>query len=1170
MLARDALMTLYRQGMALDWQHFDLLTGELRQAGITLATATEIKGSNTGATAASVQAAPPPQSTLPASAILSDENLLILSLISREVGLNQTIIGYGDGEKTLLPLGEIAQALDLALNVDVEQGTVTGWFISEDRTFSVDTGKQTIRIDGQTYPWDDGLIAVGDDDIYIDTQALSQWLPLDVTISYGALTATMTPREKLPLQIRYERELLRQRLGEQGDTGLKYDPIPSPYAMYSFPVMDFNLSSRANNGTSNTYQLNHSVVAEGDLAHMGAQLFLSGTDQSPFNTARIRLERKDLDGQLLGPMQASQISVGDIAPLALPILGGSSSGIGVAISNSDILSSRDFDTTRFEGNVQPGWDVELYRNDILIDSIRVDQDGRYLFEDVPIYVGPNAFQVVAHGPQGQQRIVESKNLNIGGSMLPPGDFDYSLSATQNDTTVFGLDQKQVNTDEKGRLASKFNYGLTEQLSANAGLASIDVGQNIQNYLQAGLTGTVSSFYGAFNGILDSEGGSGLALQGQTTLGPFNLRASHELFSDFLIPDQPTSNLQARTSFGVSGGLSQLGFFRPVSYSLSRIQNTFDDRQSGRTSARLSTRLHNISLTNTTNWNDSAVGSLAPVDGQFQASSRLGKGRLAAAMQYELGKEDPTTKYRLSANYPFGQHISAGADLVHSVGKFEGTTAALNMSYDTGKVILTPQLSYNSEGNYGAFLSLSFSLGRDPISKEMQVQSERRGGKGMATAFVYHDANNNRIFDEGDTPLPEVKVMAVQAATRAVTDEQGLALLSNLQAFDPTDVVLDPRTLEDPFWQPASPGVAMIPRSGTVQTLEFPIVSTGEIDGTLYYQTSDGSKTPLSRVRLELRDEAGEIIQTTASEFDGFYLFEQVFPGAYTLHVRSEDPRISYLAEGLQREIVIGNEGTIAGGNDIIFLAPPPDHPGEEAALPSPSPSYSVASSRAEQTTTPAVAAAQPERPTRLAIRPLRVIEPPATTVAIQPLEVVTDPVTSINIQPLQTVAGSHTPLFPQERMQYAPAQAPNIDLQASNRLAAKNPSTNPITAPVPVTATGRNSSPATLVPATNAPATTSTRPVRNETQAEAGRVAEVNSSGKNASDAHQRTKDEQTVFRPIDHPIIQPFPPIEELATAQPQWTRATGYAATGTQGRPTLSAAGVAGRYAAMQRRQG
>ena len=38
------------------------------------------------------------------------------------------------------------------------------------------------------------------------------------------------------------------------------------------------------------------------------------------------------------------------------------------MNNKDLYRPSEFDKTSFEGNLQPGWDVELYRNNVLIDS----------------------------------------------------------------------------------------------------------------------------------------------------------------------------------------------------------------------------------------------------------------------------------------------------------------------------------------------------------------------------------------------------------------------------------------------------------------------------------------------------------------------------------------------------------------------------------------------------------------------------------------------------------------------------------------------------------------------------------------------------------------------------------------------------------------------------------
>ncbi len=929
-LARSVLLQDRSSGKSINWQKFDQLTAQLYQAGLTLPISLEIQANAKGSPAS---LSPPPQSPsgvektspTPANTLLVEENQLVLSVVCPAVGLKQEVVGYGDGETTLLPLGEVARALDFDLTVDAQKKTATGWFIAEDRTVTLDAGKRTIKIDGKTYPWNDDTIAVGEDEIFVDSKTLSEWFPIDFAVSSGEMTVTVAPREELPLQTQYEREKQRQGLGKKEDTSLKYDPIQSPYELYSFPVMDVSLSSGVKTTNNETdIQLGHSILAEGDLAHMGAKLFASGTDESPLNHARFTLEKLDQDAKLLGPMHASQVAVGDVAPVSLPILASGQTERGVLVSNGDIHRSRDFDTTRFEGNMQPGWDVELYQNGNLVESVRVGADGRYQFENIPVFFGPNAFQVLAHGPQGQRRIAETKNINVGSGMLKAGVSEYNLSATQRKKTTFGINDEIGGKGGGSRVTGNYTHGLTDHLSATAGVSSVEFDdKSIHNYMQAGLNGTLSTLYGEVDAIQDSQGGSGYSMQGQTALGPVNLSTKHEIFSDFIEEDQPDKFLQSRTSFGINGATPEFLFVPRLSSTLSRQETKYTDSETALTSFRLAGQVNRVHLSNVINWNDSAATSLsgALVDGDFQASGSVGRGRVTAGLKYDLGGKDEISQYKLSGFWPLAQDISVGASLLHETTDIKGTAAELNLALDLGKVTLSPKVTFDSEGNYGGFLTVSFSLGQDPVSKDMTMQSKKRTGTGSTTALVYHDANNNSIFDQGDTPLPEVKVVARQSRQTAQTNDKGVAQLTNLSASAPTDVEIEAKSLEDPYWQPSTPGVAITPRSGSVQALEFPVVTTGEVDGTIYAENSNGVKEPLSNVQLEIRDDKAKKVQTTTTENDGFYLFEKVFPGTYTLRVLSEDAKLKEAAASLQKEIVIGNDGTIARGNNLILRAP---------------------------------------------------------------------------------------------------------------------------------------------------------------------------------------------------------------------------------------------------------
>lgn len=73
---------------------------------------------------------------------------------------------------------------------------------------------------------------------------------------------------------------------------------------------------------------------------------------------------------------------------------------------------------------------------------------------------------------------------------------------------------------------------------------------------------------------------------------------------------------------------------------------------------------------------------------------------------------------------------------------------------------------------------------------------------------------------------------------------------------------------------------MTPRPGIPTIIELPLVSAGEISGTLQ---REGGK-PLSGVDLELVDKNGRVVKSTRSEFDGFFLFEFIPYGNYKLRV----------------------------------------------------------------------------------------------------------------------------------------------------------------------------------------------------------------------------------------------------------------------------------------------
>src|SRR3546814_21007780 len=84
----------------------------------------------------------------------------------------------------------------------------------------------------------------------------------------------------------------------------------------------------------------------------------------------------------------------------------------------------------------------------------------------------------------------------------------------------------------------------------------------------------------------------------------------------------------------------------------------------------------------------------------------------------------------------------------------------------------------------------------------------------------------------------------------------------------------------PYIQPALPGVVVTPRPGVATRVLFPMAAAGEIEGVL---RRDGGN-PIEGLPVELVDAEGRVRAATLTEFDGYFLFEGVAYGRYTVRL----------------------------------------------------------------------------------------------------------------------------------------------------------------------------------------------------------------------------------------------------------------------------------------------
>lgn len=851
-----------------------------------------------------------------------DSNLLLLEVRLDDSVLAESVTSYQYGRETFLPLGELARLLTLAIRTQPEQGTADGFVLSEARGFNLNVAQARLTLADQTQIFDRGLVRLRSEDIYVASSLLARWLPLDLEIDRSSLTLRVKPRERLPLQERLDRERLGARAGSR--TGYQDPGYPRedlPYRVLDVPFIDqtFGVGVRAGNGTrQNT--ANYTAFATGDLAGLESSFFVSSNQDAPTPDVRFTLGRHDPDAALLGPLHARSVMFGSgvaapsVANVSLRTATGN--GYGLTLGNRPFTQPTSFDRHTLQGDLPPGWDVELYFNEALVGFQSSRADGRYIFEDQPLAYGVNEFRLVFHGPLGQQR-VERQSFLLEQASTPPGAFYYSLAHHE---------------DKVGqtRSVAQFEWGMSKYLTATGGLVRlptpVDTGTMGSNtgdgrlYSNMGLRAFWSSFIFNSDFYHAPDGGALNDLGVKTRAGGISMGYSHMLFKDYVSEVYLASAdpLRTRDKLRLDGAIAAGSLPRlPLTLEVLR-----DEFQSGNrnlaVTGRVAAYLSRTSVSNQLTWQD--AGGVTTSSGALQLSRRVGDLGMSGQLGYSLRPNAQLDTVVLAVDKRLAEGYLLNLGLVRSVGSGE-TVYAAGLNKSLGSYGLGVSTSYSSTGVYTVGLQLFIAMGRDPQQQKWRYSALPKADNGAASARVFLDNNGNGVMDPGDEPIENAAMTVNGGRTQMRTDADGRAWIDNLPVRQHVDIAVDTQTLEDPYWAPQRKGVRLVPRPGRVAELDFPVVLTSEIDGTVYL-IEGGGRRGIGDVVLELLDSRRSLVSTTKSSSDGYYVVPAVPQGRYYLRVSPEQLRKLELSDPGLREITVLPDGRFINGVDFSLSRNP--------------------------------------------------------------------------------------------------------------------------------------------------------------------------------------------------------------------------------------------------------
>lgn len=214
--------------------------------------------------------------------------------------------------------------------------------------------------------------------------------------------------------------------------------------------------------------------------------------------------------------------------------------------------------------------------------------------------------------------------------------------------------------------------------------------------------------------------------------------------------------------------------------------------------------------------------------------------------------------------------------------------------------------------------------------------------GQISGMCFLDANYNGLYDEGEEPMPGVKVTAIkqnkdEEVAVTYSGEDGTFTLTGLRgntykmrAVLPTDGSTFTRTVEDPlgnhfkarpgrrenFWQ------NFILAEAQQREMNVGVIYPGSVTGTVYLDddfsaSQNGKEKIVSGFLVSLLDENGEVAASDKTSVKGKYELTGLTPGTYTFSVTAiKDYAFTKIGEG---NVILNRTGG-EGYSEPFFLA----------------------------------------------------------------------------------------------------------------------------------------------------------------------------------------------------------------------------------------------------------
>jgi hypothetical protein len=285
-----------------------------------------------------------------------------------------------------------------------------------------------------------------------------------------------------------------------------------------------------------------------------------------------------------------------------------------------------------------------------------------------------------------------------------------------------------------------------------------------------------------------------------------------------------------------------------------------------------------------------------------ASGHIGDVRLRGETDFDISPGARFRSAELSAYWTATEHGDWEAVLAYD-GEAHRARARLThiLRFDTMAIALSGEAASN--GDVAVGFNLNFSLdARHGITLSRRPLAEG----GMVHATVYRDLNDNGVLDAGEPLEKGALITTGSRQAERKTDSSGSVTIGGLTAYQPIPVGVDVTSLDDPMLTPEKALQVVVPRPGIAADLQIGLIGGGSVEGALMKSGELG----FEGVDLDLVDASGKVAATARTDFDGFFLFERVAYGRYSLRVSAASAAAVKIGTDLASNVEVSADHTV--------------------------------------------------------------------------------------------------------------------------------------------------------------------------------------------------------------------------------------------------------------------